>query len=457
MLWANFLHVYQPPTQKKEWVKKIADESYRKVFPGLLHIDRARLTLNINGVLCDLLASHGGKDVLETIKRLLKKGAIELTGSARYHAFLPLLPESEIRRQILLNEESMNHYFGEGWKSGGFFAPEMAYSEKVLRVASELGYRWFIMDEIAYPMGRRFVPNILHRIQGFNNTHVFFRERDLSFSIASAQVRTVSAMLHQLQPRLNGEEYIVTAMDGEIFGHHHLGLEEFLFDLMRDPRIEPVRVSDLLTRINKEETIMPRPSTWASTKKDMKNNIPFCRWLNNENVIQKSQWELTNLALRVVGKSPGDISSRKALDQALHSDQYWWASIRPWWSLEMIERGANALRTVILGAKGATEKEKQHAGDLYTSIIFTGFEWQRSGYVDELSRSESEEIREKLDEKGKYFMTQEEYRRMIDVLKGQMKEAATVEDFHRAARIKDRIQEWHEEMMKAHGHESPRS
>src|SRR3989344_8240449 len=102
MYWANFLHIYQPPTQKEIWVRRITQESYRKIFSGLLKIKRARLTLNINGILCELLKKYGGTDVIDNIRQLLASGNIELTGSAQYHAFLPLLPKSEIKRQILL-------------------------------------------------------------------------------------------------------------------------------------------------------------------------------------------------------------------------------------------------------------------------------------------------------------------------------------------------------------------
>ena len=91
------------------------------------------------------------------------------------------------------------------------------------------------------------------------------------------------------------------------------------------------------------------------------------------------------------------------MDAALHSDQYWWASARPWWSLEMIERGAKELKDVILIAPASSVKDKKTAQDLYAKIIFTGFEWQRSGLVDEIARLEDEEVRERLEEKRKLF------------------------------------------------------
>jgi alpha-amylase/alpha-mannosidase (GH57 family) len=220
MKWANFLHIYQPPTQKPVWVKRIADESYRKVFSGLKKIPRARIILNINSVLCELLVENGAQDVVDDIKFLIERGNIELTGSAKYHAFLPLLPESEIERQIKLNEEGLTKYFGTSWKKGGFFSPEMAYSKKVAQVAQRLGYTWIVIDELAFPKGRHPERTKVYEIEGLKDFKVFFRERNFSFKILSAsQLSTLPAILRFLEPRFGKDEYTVTGMDGETFGH----------------------------------------------------------------------------------------------------------------------------------------------------------------------------------------------------------------------------------------------
>ncbi len=449
MYWANFLHIYQPPTQKELWVRRITDESYRKIFSGLLDIKNARLTVNINGILCELLDKHGGRDVLENIKKLLDNGQLELTGSAQYHAFLPLLPESEIERQILLNEKTLNKYFGAKWKRGGFFSPEMAYSHKVAKVASRLGYKWIIIDELGFPAASKPSPTRVYKIKDSADFSVFFRDRNLSFTILSAQVGTVPTILRYLGPRLKSNEYVITAMDGETFGHHRPGLESLLFDLLKEKQIESVMISDLPEKFTDLEIIEPRDSTWAATRDDLKKGAPFSRWNNVENPIQKKQWQLTNLAIEVANRPPISDKVRKLLDESLHSDQYWWASARPWWSLEMIERGAYELKTTILESPMATADEKVLAGELYRDILFKGFEWQREGIVDELSRREDEEVRERLDDKEKLYITKAEYRQMIKTLKAQMALSAKAEEYHRASMIKDRIRELTEAEEKA--------
>lgn len=448
MKWANFLHIYQPPTQKPVWVRRIADESYRKLFTGLKNISRARITLNINSVLCELLEKNGASDVLDDIRLLVDRGNIELTGSAKYHAFLPLLPEAEIERQIKLNEDGLSKYFGTVWKRGGFFSPEMAYSKKVAEVAKRMGYKWIIIDELALPDRHELERDKIYEIEGVKDFSVFFRERNFSFKILSAsQLSTLPSILRFLEPRFGKEEYTVTGMDGETFGHHRPGLEKLLFDLLNNEQIEPISLSDVFESKLEKEIIEPQSSTWASMPKDLKDKEPFLRWKNPNNEIQQNQWKLTNLAIEVVNRDPSQ-ASRDILDGALHSDQYWWASARPWWSLEMIERGAFDLKKVIDSSSTATSEEKKQAEELYKVILFRGFEWQRTGYVDEISRTENEEIRERLEEKEKLFVTKEEFEEMIKTLREQMKSAADTQEYHRASMIKDRIRELEEEMVR---------
>lgn len=455
MYWANFLHIYQPPTQKPLWVKRIADESYRKILTELKKAPQVKITLNINGILCELLDKNNCRDVIADIKFLAQRGQIELTGSAKYHAFLPKLPTSEIIRQIKLNEETLKKYFSSAFQPKGFFPPEMAYSKKVAAAAEKLGYRYILVDELAFPsvqikkiyQENQIRTDQIYEIKGLKDFSVFFRERNFSFRILSAQIGAVSILLRELGERLSKDEYLFTAMDGETFGHHRPGLEKLLFEISTDPLLKTVTISELISLFPKREIAEPRDSTWALMSRDLTRKLPYARWADPKNKIQVWQWQLTNLALKASAKKK-DAKARNLLDAALHSDQYWWASARPWWSLEMIERGAKELKEVVLVASGSSPSDKKLARDLYSKIIFTGFEWQRSGLVDEISRREDEETRERLEEKEKLFITKEEYEKMLGTLREQMFAAAKNEEYHRAGMIQDRIRELTEEMKK---------
>src|SRR4029079_16543843 len=110
-------------------------------------------------------------------------------------------------------------------------------------------------------------------------------------------------------------------------------------------------------------------------KKDLEQKTPFSRWFDETNVIHKMQWELTDLAIATVAKLKTTDKHfthiRHELDRAIHSDQYWWASASPWWSIEMMESGAKELKDVVVNNPASTDKERARAIELSPHIVFT--------------------------------------------------------------------------------------
>lgn len=446
MLWANFLHLYQPPTQKKVWVDRITKEAYRPVLKGLLERPSARVTFNINGVLLDLWEEFGHQDVIELVGQLLDRKQIELTGSAKYHPLLPKIPEDEIKRQIELNAATLKKYFGD-YQPQGFFPPEMAYDAVVAKVAKEMGFAWIIVEELSYPASVEASAGKLGKVaydriyqEQKTGMMLFFRERGISYQILSGRLGTGKLFLEALGERVRRNEYLLTAMDGETFGHHRPGMERALMELLTLPEVPTVLLSELPEKFPRVEAVEARPATWALMEKDLEKRIPFARWDDPDNEIQKLQWELTGLAIETVRNSKDPGESREMLDRAMHSDQYWWASARPWWSLEMIERGAFELRETILAVPDAPEEVKQKARELYFGIITAGFAWQREGRVEELARAEDEEIRMHTDA-ALPSLPKEEIEKIIQHLEDEMEEVSRNREFERAALLRNRIKE----------------
>jgi len=451
MYWANFLHIYQPPTQKEYWVKKIANESYRKIIKGLKANPQAKVTLNINAVLTELFDKYKCQDVIQGIKELAENGQIELTASAKYHPFLPLMPEKEIIRQIDLNTATNKKYFGNAFNPRGFFPPEMAYSRRVGEVVAKAGYQWLILDELAHSGETKKIDwSQTYTLKGYDGFYIFFREREASFRILSAEVGmsvfSSDMLIQLLGERVQRNEYLITAMDGETFGHHRPGLEDLLFDLYNTKDLKSVHISELSELFPTKKTIDPRPSSWALMKKDIEQNTPYSRWQDADNEIHSMQWELTNLALKSINstdKNTEDFNKvREALDQALHSDQYWWASAMPWWSIEMIEAGARDLQNVVLQSS-LPQSDKDRAEELYKNIIYTAFDWQRSGKVDELAKSADEDVTQRITTEMPYI-PEDEFNKIVGNLEKQMLEAAKTKEYERAAQIRDRITELNE-------------
>lgn len=438
MYWGNFLHFYQPPTQKKEWVDRITREAYSRILRGLLDNPKGRITFNINGVLFDLWHEFGHTGVIDMVGELLERGQIELAASAKYHPLLPKLPEDEIRRQIELNDKTVRGYLGNIYKPRGFFPPEMAYDTDVSKVVGGMGFSWIIVEELSFARGGVKYDRIYQEKD--TGITIFFRERGLSYRILSGQLGTRKLFLDEIKDRLGTNQYLLTAMDGETFGHHRPGMDRALISLLSLEKVETILLSDLPEKFPQVEVAETRPATWALMEKDLEKKIPFARWDDPDNEIHELQWELTDLAIKTVKDSKNPGKARSMLDRAIHSDQYWWASARPWWSLEMIERGAYELKSAIQAVPDASREVKERAQKLYFDIVTCGFEWQRTGKVEEISRREDEEIRMRTDA-GMGDLPREEIKKMVAHIKEEMEEVAEHQEYERAALLRDRIKE----------------
>lgn len=489
MIWANFLHFYQPPTQKKYWIDRVTDESYRRLVNGLLAEPRAKITLNINSILCELWEEYHHDDVLEGVKKLVQSGQIELTGSAKFHPLLPKLPKDQVVRQIRLNEESLGRYFevvspndvqrstSNGRRIKGFFPPEMAYDRNLAAIVAELGYEWILAEELS--LGKTVDYSKVYSVSGISKRggpkgeafKIFFRDRAFSYKLLAGYLGTEKLFLDELAKRFpvhQDQQYLLTAMDGETFGHHRPGMEQLLFELFKIPQVEMVHISQLPSLFKTVEKVTTKPSTWALMEHEVEKNLPFARWDDPENQVHRLQWQLTDLAINAIchpeglttpkdlnGKDSSDRTpqndnfkkAQELLDRALHSDQYWWASAKPWWSIEYIERGAKELLEAVRAtgqAEGlpteASAKAGQKAQELYYKILETAFEYQRSGIVDEISKKEDETMRMRTDQTLPQ-MPKEELIKIIETIRKEMMAVVAKQEYERATQLRDRIKE----------------
>jgi len=387
MIWANFLHIYQPVDQEREILEAVVNQSYRPILKALDQAKNVKITLNINASLTELLVKQGYLDVIDLLRKLGGEGKIEFTGSAKYHAVLPLLPDSEIERQIIINEETNRQLLGESYKPKGFFPPEMAYTPRLVNILEKFGYEWLLLDEIACGGKVGSVDySKIYRIKD-SELKVFFRERRVSNLIMSAMVRSGASLVQSLQGEIKANKYLLTAMDGETFGHHRVGLEKLLFDIFAYPDFKLVGVSDLLGLYPNEIEVEPVESTWASSEEDISKKVQFLTWNDPENPIHQHQHQLTNLVIAEVQKIDlTDIfysNVRAKMDSSLASDQLFWASANPWWSIEMIESGAINLIRVLEGIPGLPQEVLEKAKGYYQKILMAAFESKRTGLIYE--------------------------------------------------------------------------
>jgi alpha-amylase/alpha-mannosidase (GH57 family) len=408
--WAQLLHFYQPPTQVPSVLKRICDESYRPLVQVFEEYPSARVTINFNGVLADMLSDCGHRDVIDGLRNLAENGQMEFTGTGKYHPILPLIPQEEVKRQIDLNTQTNQRFFGKVYAPQGFFPPEMCYSRDILQPIIRSGYRWIIVSGIACPAD--WPMDVIYKTEYEGQAlMLFFRDDVLSNRVSFQDLGAKEFIAHLEDWRGERENiYVVTAMDAETYGHHIQGWERtFLAKVYQElesyaeppeeveqvktlagqhtalltsneaaGKIQMVTMSQLLDLFPQGQVIAPRPSSWSTTADDIEagNYYPLWRDVNNE--VHRLQWEHLDICIELVNKAlecaDNEESKRSAtiarglLDRAEHSCQMWWASNRPMWDINLIHMGlldqlrtlVNAYRAINKSAAGEETKREYY-------------------------------------------------------------------------------------------------
>ncbi len=364
--WVNFLHIYQPPWQQRGIFEQIASESYEYLLTLWEKYPNFKTTLNITANLIEQWQDMR-PDLLKRLQHLVKKNQIELVGSAKYHAILPLLSDKEVKRQIDLNNQILSQYF-DIKKITGFYLPEMAYSDKLAKIVKRAGFKYLVLDQIHY--ADKIDNNILYKIKKIG-LQVVFRDRKISKHYPPE-------IIYKKFASLKDNEIIITATDGEIYGHQHEDWRGYIEKILANKKLQVLSVSNYLKSLDKTKLIDIRAASWESTKIELKKRIPYALWQDPNNKIHKLLWKLVDLASNLVEKYKGDPNwswARNHLDRGVSSCTFWWASAKKpsdWspltWSPDMIDNGSEELIRVVRSLEKATTAEKIKAEKIFIDI-----------------------------------------------------------------------------------------
>lgn len=363
--WVQILHFYQPPGQTHEILRKVAEESYSPVVRVLLGHPTARVGINMNAVLSEMLAEHGYQDVIDGLKTLQARGQIEFLGSGRYHPIFPLVAARDRNRAMAENAAANRAVFGSGYAPRGFFPPELAYSQEILPAIRATGHEWVLLSGVANPGEWQTTRVPRARCNGAK-VSVLFRDDVRSNRISFREVDAISWLADLERVGTDGQDhYVVTGMDGETFGHHIHGWEqEFLgaayAAVATSKSVRMLLPSQLVDTFPAGDFVEPHASSWSTSRDDIAAGDPFPLWKSPGNRLHALQWELvdhcetlTAIAARHHGEGESAKDAELAshlLQPALHSCQFWWASKRPWWDVTMIRRGLRMQEDVVLHA-----------------------------------------------------------------------------------------------------------
>ena len=383
--WVNFLHFFQPPTQKDLIVKDVAEKNYRKVIDVLKENSKAKLVLNISACLTEKLYQYGFKSLLKDISTLAEKGQIEFVESAKYHPILQFLPKKEVVRQIELNHKTNKKYFGKVYNPKGFYPPELFYTPGLAKTVDELGYKFILACEISYKGKLRNIKfDRLYKPKITKDLLVIYQSRRMSRRLGFRERLTTKKFLNEVDKFLKPEEYLMTVADGEFFGHRYKKRDIFFANILKSRELKTITASELIEIYKDKVSVTSTKRGFNCMLEDKKSSKLDNLWKSPDNEIQLLKWKLTNLAIKTIENAdPKEFGYREArgiLDTFLYSCHYWWASCWPWWSIEEVEKGTRGLMMAIKSLRPKKYKKVQKkAEELYAEIMNIVVDWHLSG------------------------------------------------------------------------------
>lgn len=333
--WVPLWHIYQPPNQSKYWVEKVAKESYEAIIRIYEKHPSAKLCLNINGSLTQLLLKHNLYSVIDGFKRLAENGQLEFVSTLCYHAIAPLIPEKELIRQIKLNDKINRKAFGKAYQPKGVWLPEMAYAKEVIKPLAKLGYRWISLAGVS-SNGTWTNTGYTYVAKGKHQLNVLFRDDHISLDIAFGRLD------HTFLDLLRGRKgtFCFTTMDGETIGHHQKKLadhlDQWLTRIEQSDDLITMTPSEVFEHYPLQSASLALPSSWSTTYSDIMEGNFFPLWLEqNEEPFKSAHrlaWKHLYTLLEAINLVETALQDKTAawehvrtlVDQCLFSCSYWW-------------------------------------------------------------------------------------------------------------------------------------
>lgn len=373
MLWLNFIHLYQPANLEREKLDEAIDKSYERVLRALEAHPNLKITANITGGLLERLGTDLGRtDLLDRLKIVIKKGQLEIVGSAAYHALLPLVGSREAIYQIKEQEKLILKYLGVK-KLKGFFLPELAYSPAIAKIIKKLGYEWIIVDEITAFGYIGEAPSEIY-LDKNSGLKVVVRSRAFSESFVPDSISTLL--------EANISEPLITATDAELYGLRHHDPQASFEKIIKDPRVKTSTLSKYIASKKIRGSLKLLASNWQTTESELLNDNPFALWQDPKNSIHADLWALANLAQELNQRFIKDQNawwSRWHLSRGLQSCAWWWASRYDFravygplaWSPDEVERGVSELIRSVRSLEKSTDKKTKIIAEKLTQKIRT--------------------------------------------------------------------------------------
>lgn len=273
-------------------MRKVADKSYRPM-NALLERMLAenpgfKVSLSITGTFIEQ-ARLWTPDVLDSFKRLVDTGRVEIVAETYYHSLAFFYSRDEFEHQVDEHRKLIEETFGV--TPTAFRNTELAYNDELAQWADDKGYK-AILAEGWDPVLEWRSPNYVYRPAGAKNIKLLLKNYRLSDDIAfrfgnrgwNEWPLDTARYIEWLEASLDaGGEQINLFMDYETFGEHQwedTGIFEFMGSLIPAWLARPDHGFMTVTEAAETHDVsgeisMPNTVTWADSERDL------TAWLGN--------------------------------------------------------------------------------------------------------------------------------------------------------------------------------
>lgn len=275
-----------------EILKKVADKSYRPMNEVLLRtLERHpefKVSLSITGTFLEQ-AEQWAPDVIESFKRLVDTGRVELVAETYYHSLAFFYSREEFARQVEMHQAKIREVFGV--ETTAFRNTELAYNNELGKWTDEHGFKAVITEGWDPILGWR-SPNYVYRPLGAKNVKLLMKNYrlsdDLAFRFSNKaweQYPLHSETYVEWLSNSLGEdgEVVNLFMDYETFGEHQWAdtgifdfFESFVGKWLEHDNNTFYTISEAANTFDAvDEVDIHHTVTWADTERDL------TAWLGN--------------------------------------------------------------------------------------------------------------------------------------------------------------------------------
>jgi alpha-amylase len=279
-------------TDNRRIFEKVADKSYRPmnaVLEQLLNEQPDfKLSLSITGTFIEQ-AQAWAPDVIDSFKRLVDTGRVEIVGETYQHSLAFFYSRKEFQAQVTQHADTIERIFGV--RPTAFRNTELAYNDELAKWADQAGYKAILAEGWGPVLGWR-SPNYAYRPPEAQNIKLLLKNYqlsdDLAFRFSNRQWKewplTVDKYASWMDAAFSDNAPLVNLfMDYETFGEHQwedTGIFTFFKTFVRHWIDKSggsfYTVSEAAQKFEAvDEVSSPQTITWADTERDL------TAWLGN--------------------------------------------------------------------------------------------------------------------------------------------------------------------------------